>query len=175
LGGGGGAYLPACVKPEESIMPLRYTGLDAEQFHPLFALSDADLSARNILKLAAEPGSPCRVSLEDAVPGERVLLLPFEHHPVATPYRASGPIFVRENAGPAYDAAVPPPAFHSRMLSLRAYDESGLIVEAVLCAGTEVDAACTRLLASGKAAYIHAHYAKYGCYGALVRRADDEG
>jgi hypothetical protein len=150
---------------------LRYRGLDPETFRGLFALSEAELSARHILKLAAERGSPCRVSLEDAVPGESVLLLPFEHQSAATPYRGAGAIFVRQSAVEAYDSDVPPPVFQTRTLSLRAYDESGMMVEADLCQGPDVAAACARLLASGKAAYIHAHYAKYGCYGAKVTRA----
>lgn len=152
-------------------MRLRYNGLDAEQFRGLFALSDAELAARNIVKMAAEPGSPCRVSLEDAVPGEKVLLLPFTHQTAATPYRGSGAIFVRQSAAQAYDSDVPPPVFRSRALSLRAYDETGMMVEADLCEGPEVDAACARLLGNDKVAYIHAHYAKYGCYGAKVTRS----
>ena len=152
-------------------MRLRYRGLDPEPFQDLFALSEAELSARHIVRQAADPGSPCRVSLEDAVLGESVLLLPFEHQSAATPYRGTGAIFVRQSAGQAYDSDVPPPVFQSRTLSLRAYDESGMMVEADLCEGPDVAAACARLLASGKAAYIHAHYAKYGCYGAKVTRA----
>lgn len=152
-------------------MRLRYRGLDPGPFRDLFALSEAELSARHILKLAAEPGSPCRVSLEDAAPGESVLLLPFEHQSAATPYRGTGAIFVRQSAGEAYDSDVPPPVFRKRTLSLRAYDETGMMVEADLCEGQDVATACTRLLSNGKAAYIHAHYAKYGCYGAKVTRA----
>jgi hypothetical protein len=151
-------------------MRLRYTGLDADPFRDLFALSDAELAARNILKLAAEPGSPCRVSLEDAVPGESVLLLPFEHQPVATPYRGAGAIFVRQSALQTYDSDLPPPVFRSRMLSLRAYDESGMMVKADLCDGPDAPAVCARLLANNRATYIHAHYAKYGCYAAKVTR-----
>ena len=151
-------------------MRLRYRGLDGEQFRGLFALSDAELSARHVVKMAAEPGSPCRVSLEDAVPGERVLLLPFTHQPAATPYRGAGAIFVRQSALQAYDSEAPPPVFRSRTLSLRAYDEAGMMVEADLCEGPEVDAACARLLANDKVAYIQAHYAKYGCYAARVTR-----
>ncbi|HYJ36461.1 MAG TPA: DUF1203 domain-containing protein, partial [Rhizomicrobium sp.] len=79
-------------------MPFRYTGLDAGQFLSLFALSDAELAARGIQRVTADkkPGFPCRVSLEDAAPGETLLLLPFEQQPAASPYRSSGPIFVRE-------------------------------------------------------------------------------
>ena len=58
-------------------------------------------------------GFPCRVSLEDAPVGEEVLLLPFTHQDSRSPYRASGPIFVRRGQGGGADrerAAVVPDA-----------------------------------------------------------------
>src|SRR5271169_6581628 len=108
-------------------MRLRYIGLDPGQFRELFALPDAALAARGIQRVTADakPGFPCRVSLEDAEPGETLLLLPFEHQPAASPYRASGPIFVRETAAAAYDGAGLPPVFAGRILSVRAYDAAG--------------------------------------------------
>jgi len=41
--------------------------------------------------------------------GERVLLTNYEHQPAHSPYRASGPIFVRESAAEAYDGTQVPP------------------------------------------------------------------
>jgi Protein of unknown function (DUF1203) len=93
---------------QERAMRLRYSGLEASQFRPLFVLDDAGLAARGAVRLKAEPGSPCRISLEDAQPGESLLLLAFEHQAAASPYRSSGPIFVRENAAKAYESDVPP-------------------------------------------------------------------
>ncbi len=46
----------------------------------------------------SKPGYPCRITLEDAEPGESLLLLRWTHLDMQTPYRASGPIFVRELA-----------------------------------------------------------------------------
>jgi hypothetical protein len=45
-----------------------------------------------------------------------------------------------------------------------------LIVEADLVAGAEADAAILRLLAAPHVAYLHAHYAKYGCFAARIDR-----
>ena len=75
-------------------------GLSPEPFRPLFALDDAALAARNIRRVIADSdrGFPCRVTLQDARQGETLLLLPYLHHDVAGPYRASGPIYVREAA-----------------------------------------------------------------------------
>lgn len=84
-------------------MNFRIHALLEEAFKPLLALSDNELRARDGRRVMADAsgGFPCRVSLQDAVEGERLLLLPYEHHRVDTPYRASGPIYVRENAAQA--------------------------------------------------------------------------
>ena len=64
----------------------RIHALPAARFAPLFALSDDELAARDIRRVVADQAAsfPCRVSLLDAEPGERLLLLPHEHHAVAT-------------------------------------------------------------------------------------------
>jgi hypothetical protein len=151
-------------------MRLRYLGLEAGQFHPRFALDDASLAALGALRLKAEPGSPCRISLEDTPPGESLLLLAFEHQAAASPYRSSGPIFVRENAAKAYESDGPPPVFRTRTLSLRAYDAAEMMLEAELAEGRDAPAVCARLLAQPEIAYLHAHYAKRGCYAARIER-----
>ena len=76
----------------------QFIALAPEPFVPLFLLSDAELKAMNARRMVVEakPGVPCRVSLADAEVGETVLLLPYPHHEVASPYRGAGPIFVRE-------------------------------------------------------------------------------
>ena len=74
--------------------------LPMEMFSPLLPLSDEELTLQKVmwLDVDSEPGFPCRVSLTDAKVGERVLAFSFEHHDVNSPYRSSGPIFVREHA-----------------------------------------------------------------------------
>ena len=154
-------------------MKFRFQGLSVAPFAPLFALSDAEIETRGMRRMIADekPGFPCRVSLEDAEPGERVLLTNFEHQPAHSPYRATGPIFVRENAGAAYDGTDVPPVLRPRLLSLRAYDRDGMIVEADAVLGDDVEAALARLFAPDDTAYIHIHYAKRGCYACRVDRA----
>ena len=114
-------------------MPFRFLGLSAKPFAPLLALSDHELEMRGMRRMIAneKPGFPCRVSLEDAEPGERLILLPFEHQPAHSPYRAAGPIFVREAAHTTFDRSGElPPVLLGRMLSVRAYDPDGLMVDA---------------------------------------------
>ncbi len=154
-------------------MSFRATGLPQSPFEPLFRLSDEALAARGMRRMVADtkPGFPCRVSLEDAEPGERLILLPFEHQPAHSPYRASGPIFVRETTrGPFDRVGVVPPVLHGRQLSLRAYDEAGLMVDADVIDGDDVENAIARFFARSDVAYLHAHNAKRGCYACRIDR-----
>jgi hypothetical protein len=57
------------------------------------------------------------------------------------------------------------------MLSLRAFDENGMIVGADLVDGRKLEDAIATLLADKRAAYLHAHFAKFGCYAARIERA----
>ena len=155
-------------------MSFRALGLPLSPFEPLFALSDAELARRGMTRMIAgeKPGFPCRVSLEDAEPGERVILLPFEHQPAHSPYRASGPIFVRERAAEAFDMVdVVPPVLRGRMLSLRGYDAQDCIVEADVVSGDAVEDSIARFFARDDVRYIHIHNAKRGCYACRIERA----
>ena len=155
-------------------MPFRVKGLDRSQFEPLFALGDAELEVRGMRRLIADakPGFPCRVSLDDAVPGERVLLLGYEHQPAHSPFRASGPVFVRESARTTFDATDRlPPVFATRLLSLRAYDAAGMMVDADVVEGRDAESVIARLFSRTDTAYLHAHYAKRGCFACRIERA----
>ncbi len=154
-------------------MPFRFTGLDANQFTPLFDLSDDDLAARGMKRVTADekPGYPCRVSLEDAEPGEVLILLPFEHQPADSPYRASGPIFVRQEARRAAEFRDGlPPVVNGRLMSVRAYDGSDLMVDADVVPGSDVPAVLERLFARDDVSYVHLHNAKRGCFSCRVDR-----
>lgn len=150
------------------------SGLAIEDFRPLFGLPDAELAARGVVRYAvdAKPGFPCRVTLEDAEPGETVLLLNFEHQPADTPYRARHAIFVSEAAAEARRAVdeVPGALRVRASLSLRAYDEAGMMVDAELTSGAAIEEVIARLFANPQAAYIHVHNAGRGCYAARVDR-----
>lgn len=155
-------------------MNFQIHALPVEPFLPLFALSDDALRERTIRRVVADAsgGFPCRVSLHDAAEDERLLLLPYEHHQVDTPYRASGPIYVRESATRALPATNEIPVLlRRRMLSLRGYDAKGMLRSAEVVPGVELGAAITRLFAIERVAYLHAHYALPGCYACRVERA----
>ncbi len=154
-------------------MKFRISALSITPFQPLLDLSDSELAARDIRRVVADdrPVYPCRVSLQDAGEGERLLLLAYAHHVVDTPYRASGPIYVRELAQQALLASDEvPELLRRRILSLRAYDESGMMVWAEVAPGTELELGIERLFAIPHAAYLHIHYAQPGCYACRVDR-----
>ena len=120
------------------------------------------------------PGFPCRVSLVDADAGEELLLLPYAHQPAASPYRASGPIFVRRHARQRVLApGHVPECVTSRLMSLRAYDAYDMIVAADVCEGAAVAGAIERTFADPAVRYIHLHNARRGCYACLVQRVVD--
>jgi hypothetical protein len=152
----------------------KLVGLSFESFKHLFALSDVELSARNVHRVFAttKPGYPCRVSLADADVGDELLLLPFEHQAASSPYKSSGPIFVRKAAMPADLAAgVVPDYVRTRLMSVRAYDRAHLMTDAVVCEGPRVRAAIQAMLDREEVAYIHLHNAKRGCFSCAVERA----
>ncbi|HEY5409943.1 MAG TPA: DUF1203 domain-containing protein [Caulobacteraceae bacterium] len=143
-------------------------------FAPLFDLDDEALLARGVHRFVAdEPHSaPCRISLEDAEPGERLLLMAYEHQPAASPFRASGPIFVREQAGDPFDGVdVVPPALVRRTLSARAYDARAMMVKGRVVAGAEAATLLTAWFLEDEVAEIHLHYAARGCFAARAVRA----
>lgn len=152
----------------------QFIALPSEQFVSLFGQSDAELQAIGARRIIVDekPGFPCRVSLADAEVGETVLLLPFTHHDVSSPYRASGPIFVRSGAMTANPAVGEIPAmFRHRLLSIRAYDSAAMMVAADVVKGSELEGVIHRLFANESASYLHIHNAQPGCYNCSVVRA----
>jgi Protein of unknown function (DUF1203) len=154
-------------------MSFRITGIDAAQFEHLFGLSDEDLARQHAKRYVAEEtgGFPCRVTLEDAAPGERLLLVPYRHQPCATAYASEGPIFVRERrATPAEWTDEVPDQFKARLISLRAYDRDDMMIDADVVDGKELKPLIERFLANESAAYLHAHFARRGCFAGRIER-----
>lgn len=150
-------------------------GLPVEEFKPLFGLPEDELSAHGIIRKRADkkPGFPCRITLEDAEPGETLLLLNYESHKAATPYRSSYAIYVRESAlEPSTFADELPPVMRARPIALRIFNADGMLIGADLGRdGAETKAKIEAIFADREAAYIHAHNAMHGCFAAEIRRS----
>ena len=149
------------------------SGLPVQPVQPLFGLGDAALRERGVVRLLADakPGFPCRVTLQDADPGESVLLLPWTHLDVDTPYRAGGPVFVREKAqAAAVFTNTIPEQQRSRLLSVRAYEAGGWMRDAEVAEGVLLETLIARFFGDARVAYLHVHNARRGCYACRVDR-----
>lgn len=150
-------------------------GLAPQSFAHLFGLPDDVLSRQNIVRktVEAKPGYPCRITLQDAEPGETVLLLNHESHSAPTPYASRYAIYVREGAAAAstYRDELPP-VFTGRPIALRLFSEEGMLLGADMGRGEELVAKIEAAFARAGVAYIHAHNAMHGCFSAEIRRAD---
>jgi hypothetical protein len=152
----------------------RIRGIDPAPFRHLYGQSDQTLARHGALRVVVEvtPGAPCRVELADAAPGDAVLLVNYEHLPVDTPYRSRHAIFVRDGATePAEFVDAVPPVLACRLLSVRAFDAAGMMTDADVLDGQELDGRITRFFADPQVAYLHVHNAKRGCFAARVDRA----
>jgi hypothetical protein len=155
-------------------MNYRIQGLDPQPFLHLYGRSDTELADLGVLRVRVrEPhGAPDRIELRDAEPGETVLLLNHAYLDVASPYRGRHAIYVREGATQAFDAVnTVPDCLRRRLLSLRAFDAAGMMVDADVVEGADIEALIDRLFAHGDVRFIQAHHARRGCYAARIERA----
>lgn len=153
-------------------MHFTVSGLDPAPFLPLYGLGDGDLSQRLAKRVVADgPGFPERIEMRDAQPGETLLLVNFAHQPADTPYRSSHAVYVREGATERWMGDHLPEVMRKRLLSLRGFSADGSMVDADVVEGREAEPVIARLFDNPAIAYIHAHYAKPGCYAARIDRA----
>lgn len=155
-------------------MTYRIEALPVEPFAPLFDLSDVELTTLGARRWTATASglAPCRVSLKDAEAGERLVLVHHAHlTDPSSPYRASGPIFVREaaeRAEPEPDTV--PDMLSRRPLSIRVYDHRNMMIQGEVIAGADLDAALRRWFATPEVETVHVHFAPRGCYLARAVR-----
>ena len=155
-------------------MSFRIRALPEAPFAPLFALSDAELRPHRAVRQIVDrtPGFPCRVSLRDAEVGETVLLVHHEHQNADTPYQSGHAIYVRAGAVEARPAlGEVPEVLRRRLLSVRAFDADGMMVDADVVDGQALEPVIARLFGDARVAYLHLHNAKPGCYAARVDRS----
>ncbi len=155
-------------------MDFRITGLPAHQFAHYSRKSDEELLAHNARRYRVDAPNvfPDRIALRHGRVGETVLLVNYTHQAANSPYRASHAIFVLEGDHASFDAVNDiPEVMRPRTLSLRAFDGAGMLVQAELAEGARVEPAIECMLANPKADYLHAHFAKHGCFAARIDRA----
>jgi hypothetical protein len=155
-------------------MDFRIKGLDSAEFGHLTGRSEDELRALGVQRVRVEKphSTPDRVSLRDADPGETALLLNYEHQAADTPYRSRHAIYVIEGEQRTFDGVnLVPEVMRRRLLSLRAFDAQGMMIDADVIEGRQVESLIDRLLSDPRSAYVHAHYARHGCFAARIERA----
>lgn len=149
------------------------SSLEDKEFTALFNLTDPELEKIGATRMIVDscPGFPCRVSLEDAAIGEEVILLPYQHHKTRSPYQSVGPIFVRKLAKTARLGIneIPVMLTH-RLLSLRGYNEEGIMKEAAVTEGNALQEALHTIFNNEEVTYVQIHNAKPGCYNCTAAR-----
>ena len=97
--------------------------------------------------------------------------MPFTHQDSRSPYRASGPIFVRRGQREAGRVVgTLPPYLTRRPLSVRAYDAADEMVDAEVADGSDAESLIRRYLARDDVNYLHIHFARRGCYACRIDR-----
>lgn len=150
----------------------KITAID-NTFNHLFSLDEVTLNEMGVVKMVVDskPGFPCRVSLQDAEVGEEVILLSYQHHNTPSPYQASGPLFVRKNAQRAeLSTNEIPKMLRHRLLSIRAYDRNGMMLNANTIKGEIIEDTIQDMFANPLIAYLHVHNSGPGCYNCQVNR-----
>lgn len=147
--------------------------LKNDEFQPYFEMSESDLKKRNILLQTAnkKPAFPCRITLEDAEVGEKILLLNYEFHKADSPYKASGPIYIRIGKDQKVcEKNEVPEMFLIRLISLRAYNRNQMLIFAEVFEGTSLEEKIRNAFENPEIDYLHIHNAKHGCYFASAKR-----
>ncbi|GAC1425603.1 MAG: DUF1203 domain-containing protein [Candidatus Velthaea sp.] len=152
----------------------RISGLEPERFAHLFGATDDELAALGArrFEVDAYPGYPDRIEMRDLRIGERAILVNYCHLDVASPYRSSHAIFVREGATKAYAAVDEiPEVLRSRLLSVRAFDHVAMMVDADVIAGDDLRLWIRTAFRRDEVAFVDVHNAKRGCFAARISRA----
>lgn len=149
-------------------MTYQITGISPDQ---LANIARAPGTVR--VRASGKPGFPCRVTLEDAEPGEELLLFHHVSHDVDSPYWSSYAIYARTGATIAahYVDAVPP-IFLGRPLGMRAFGTDAMLKTACLSMPGEADKSIRQLFELDEIAYIDVHNAAHGCFAARVERSE---
>jgi len=154
-------------------MSFRISGLDPQPFRHFYGLSDEALAVHGVRRVTVDqsPGFPDRIELRDLEIGEKALLLNYMHQPADSPYRSSHAVFVLEGAKTAFNVMDEvPDVIRRRLISLRAFSWDGYMLDADIMEGTEIENVINRFFENSDVAYLHAHYAKFGCFAARITR-----
>jgi hypothetical protein len=116
------------------------------------------------------PGYPCRQCLRDAEPGEELLLVSHDPFDGPSPYRSASPIFLHRQPCVPWAASEIPEQLSCRQLSVRAFDDAEMMVDAAVIAGSDLAATIDAMFASVGVHHLHVHNVGRGCWATRVDR-----
>lgn len=156
-------------------MSFQFRGLNQRLFAHLYNLSDKALlqTGVHVYQVDSAIGFPCRVSLQEAPIGSRVLLLNYQHLTGASPYAASHAIFVKEDAEEAQlsENEIPEIIWQRPMISVRAFDGDNMMLDAAVGKGEDAESLVAQYFDYADCEFLQVHSATRGCYLAQAVRA----
>ena len=165
--------------PPVSPVEVPYRGVMPFHVQPLPAHIATELRVGATVVVTADesPGYPCRACLRDAALGEELVLV--SHDPFAgwsagetSPYRSTSPIFLhRRECTDDIDPDRVPDQLVRRLLSVRAFDESGSMVDGRVMEGVDLEAALDEFAGRADVTKVFVHNAGRGCFAATVEFA----
>ncbi len=121
--------------------------------------------------LADSPSSaPCRHCLRWAVPGETMILFPYQSIPVGRPYAESGPIFVHQEPCERYLAVGVYPEVFREGRVVRGYNAQSEIIAAEV-PGDDPESKIEAMFVNPEISFLHVRSMTHGCYTMKVERA----
>ncbi len=131
------------------------------------------------VSIANENGyGPCRSCLKQFAAGERRIVFSYSPNAVDHPYNETGPIFIHAEACEPYREtdSFPPEVENGRIkfpLVFRAYNEKGVMIDAVLQNGMSASGTIESIFENGNVAFAHVRNAQAGCFVAHVDRSEE--
>jgi hypothetical protein len=113
---------------------------------------------------------PCRHCLRWAVPGEAMILFPYQSIPADRPYAESGPIFVHQEPCARYAAVDEYPAAFRKGRVVRGYNARAEIIAAEV-AGDTPEAVIEGMLDNPDVSFLQVRSATRGCFTMQIERA----
>ena len=154
-------------------MTFQIHALPMAPYAHLFDLDDNTLTAQGARRVIAttKPGFPCRISLEDADPGDELILLNHQHLVANSPYASAHAIYIRRDAIEAHpETGDVPEVLASRLLSVRAFDADHMMLDADVVEGTDLARKLESMFEDPDVDIIHIHNARQGCFAAKATR-----
>lgn len=154
-------------------MTLRISGISSDECTGFWSGGADSNGLPALLRIAEGPANPCRHCLRLIPSGQKKLVLAYRPFPGLQPYAETGPIFLHAELCEQYHAnGVPDWFVFLDPAIVRGYGrdhwiryETGSVVR-----GTEIEAACERILADPEIAYVHVR-SKFNCFQCRVDRA----